>query len=255
MKKSHPISIYHRVNTPAELEKALTMPIDGIETDLRMTRDGVVIVHHDRRVENDSHRFYWIDKLNYRELVEMTGSIFTFEEFLELFTKKAPHHKTSSLLLDLDLKQAGMEKKISVLLKKYAITNILTCSPDIWVLKSIEEEFPHGLIGLTYYPEDRWDLGSNRAFRYFSVLAQYSLKPFLFRLIRRKTKKSDIEVASIHHKLVNTKVVSFLHQYDVKIFCWGTDHEKRLNELVELGVDGIKTKRPEVLKHILEVTS
>jgi glycerophosphoryl diester phosphodiesterase len=251
MTTHHPLSIYHRVNTPTELEKAISMPVDGIETDLRMTRDGVVIIHHDRRVENDSHRFYWIDKLNYKELVEMTGSIFTFEEFLELFTKKVPRSKLPSFLLDLDLKQPGMEKKISGLLTKYSITNVLMCSPDIWVLKSIEEEFPKGLIGLTYYPEDRWDLATNRAFRYFSVLAQYSLKPFLFRLIRRKTKKSDIEVASIHHKLVNTKVVSFLHQYDVKIFTWGTDREKRLQELVELGVDGIKTKSPELLKKIL----
>jgi glycerophosphoryl diester phosphodiesterase len=250
MKKSHPLIIYHRITTQTELEKVLSMPIDGIELDLRMTRDGVVVVHHDRRIQNNSRRYFWIDKLTHKELVENIGNVFTFEEFLEIFTKEASVKKREDLLLDLDLKQPGMEKRVSELLKKYNVSNVLVCSPDVWVLKSIEDVFPDALIGLTYYPLDKWDLANNRAFRYFSVLVQYSLKPFLFRLVRRRTKKTDIEVASLHHKLVNEKVVSFLHQYGIQIFTWGTESEKRLKELVELGVDGIKTKKPNLItKH------
>lgn len=246
-----PHIIYHRLNNRAKLKNIAAQPIQGVETDLRMTRDGTIVIHHDRRVRSNSGRFYWIDKLTYKELLEVLGDVFTFEEFLDGFSTAFSKQKRSSILLDLDLKQSGMEERISLLLNKYAVTNVLACSPDVWVLKSIEEACPNALIGLTYYPQDKWDLASNRAFRYFSVLAQYSLKPFLFRLVRRKTKKSDIEVASINHKLVNRKVVSFLHQYGIKIFTWGTDTEKRLKELVELEVDGIKTKKPELLKKVL----
>lgn len=250
MKK--PLAIYHRLNTRLELEKFAPQSVDGIELDLRMTRDNVIVVHHDRRVQNGNSRYYWIDKLTYKQLVETAGDVFTFEEFLELLIKKLPTSKISSLLIDLDLKQPSMEEHISILLRKFGITNILVCSPDVWVLKTIEEMIPTALIGLTYYPLDKWDLADNRAFRYFSVLVQYSLKPFLFRLVRRRTKKTDIEVASLHHKLVNEKVVSFLHQYGIQVFTWGTESEKRLMELVKLGVDGIKTKKPELLKTLHE---
>lgn len=246
MKK--PLVIYHRLNTRSEFSKLSPSGINGVECDLRMTRDGVVIIQHDRRVQNGNSRYYWVDKLTRSELQEITGDVFEFDEFLELFTTKFSGKK---LLLDLDLKQPRMEKEIGRLLAKYHLTNILICSPDIWVLKSFEDVYPNAQIGLTYYPQDKWDLSNNRAFRYFSVLAQFSLKPFLFRLVRRKTKKEDIEIASINHRLVNEKVVSFLHQYDIKLFTWGTENERRLKELVELGVDGIKTKRPDLLRQIL----
>jgi len=246
-----PRIIYHRLVRLSEIEKVVVMPIDGIELDLRMTRDGTIVIHHDRRVQHGNSRYYWIDRLTFKELLEVTGDTFTFEEFLKAFVEKVSVKRQKELLLDLDIKQPGMEKQINLLLTRYSIRNVLVCSPDVWVLKTIEDAFPEAFIGLTYYPLDKWDLANNRAFRYFSVLVQYSLKPFLFRLVRRRTKKSDIEIASLHHKLVNEKVVSFLHQYDIQVFTWGTDQEKRLNQLVELGVDGIKTKNPDLLSRII----
>jgi glycerophosphoryl diester phosphodiesterase len=246
----NPRIIYHRLSTKSQLDQLPLNLITGIECDLRMTRDGVIVVHHDRRVLNGDSRYYWIDKLTVSELYEVAGEVFTFDELLNAISKKGLFGK-KSFLLDLDLKQSGMEKKISMLLKNHSIPNVLVCSPDIWALKSFEDVYPNVQIGLTYSPLDKWDLGNNRAFRYFSVLVYYSLKPFLFRLIRRKTKKDDIEVASIHHKLVNKQSVSFLHQYAIQVYAWGTDSEKRLKELVELGVDGIKTKKPDLLKKIL----
>jgi glycerophosphoryl diester phosphodiesterase len=249
MKK--PRIIYHRLNTRQQLETTSFESFDGIECDLRMTKDGIVILHHDRRVQNGDSRYYWVDKLTLPELIEIVGNVFTFEELLKGLLKKMTQTQFSELLLDLDLKQSGMEKHIAVLLKKYAVKNVMICSPDIWTLKSFEDIYPDAILGLTYSPEDKWDLWDNRTIRYFSLLFYYSLKPFLFRLIRRKTKTGDIEVASIHHRLINKKVVEFLRQYTIHIDAWGTDNEKRLRELIELGVDGIKTKRPDLLKKIL----
>lgn len=213
--------------------------VDGIELDLRMTRDRVVVVRHSRRVQHGDGRYHWIDRMTFPEVKAILGTtILTFEEALSYISKSKP----KKLILDLDLKQKNMEKHIQKTMKKYPKFSLLACSPDIWTLKHFEEAVPTAMIGLTYQPMDRFDLWDSRTFRYLAILTRYSLKPFLFRLIRRKTAKKDIQVASINHKLVNPKVVQYLHQNNIQIYAWGTTSEKRLRELVKLGVDGIKIK-------------
>jgi glycerophosphoryl diester phosphodiesterase len=41
---------YAPENTVAAFDRALEMPIDGIETDIRSTKDGVLVLLHDAKV-------------------------------------------------------------------------------------------------------------------------------------------------------------------------------------------------------------
>ena len=43
-------------NTAAALRRCLALPIDGIEVDLHLSRDGVAVVHHDYRLSPDATR-------------------------------------------------------------------------------------------------------------------------------------------------------------------------------------------------------
>lgn len=238
-----PAFIYHRCNMPATLRSALKHSFDGVEFDLRKTTDGTIIVHHDRRIKDGDARYHWIDKMKYAEVKGILGNaLMTFEEALEIVVEK-------NLILDLDLKQSGMEKEIARLVKKFGIDErqIIVCSPDIWVLKAIEDKLPLAKIGLTYSPNDKYDLSQSKLFHYLAILMYYSLKPFIFRLIRRKSAKGDIQVASIQHKLVSKKVIQFLHDYDIEIYAWGTDSKKKIQDMKTWGVDGVKVKNEKAL--------
>lgn len=260
-------------------QRALKMGVDGIEMDLRMTADGVVVCHHDRGVWEVGEvggvrekKRYWIDKISWEELKKIK-KVVKFEEVVKNlmvddrrwklnqtsnFQPQDPtstFYHLSSIILDLDLKQEGMEREIVRILKKYKIKKVMVNSTNVWTLKSFEDVYPQAKLALSYHPADPRDLANHKAIRFLALLTYYSLKPLLFRLIRRKTAIGDIQVASLNYRLVSKKVVQFLHQYNIKVFVWGTEEERKLRWLVDLGVDGIKTRKPDLLKQIIMINS
>lgn len=244
---TQPLFILHRGNSLEQLSKIKNEKLNGVEMDLRMTADGAVVVHHDRTFLNGDGRRYWIDRINFADISQNGHEkIITFEEAVKqvVFCRKS-----GELIFDLDLKQLGMEKEIGRVLRMYGIKNIVASSTDLWILKKFEEKFPHAKISLSYYPNERWDLARVDFFRFLALLSYFSLKPFLFRLIRRKTADKEIHIAVLDSRLVNKKVVQFLHDYNIEVFVCGADSKKEIARLLKLNVDAVKTRRPELLKY------
>lgn len=255
MKKHHPLLILHRA-TLDQLTPDVLRRTDGIELDLRMTLDKVVIVRHDRRVKTADGRYCWVDKLTFEELVATEGvEPVKFETVLKVISKQ--------LLFDLDLKQAGMEREIVRLLKKYEAKHVAVSSIDVLVLKAFQDRMPEAQIGLTYeLIKDRWDIWMNRTFKFIMILVHFTLKPFIFRLIRRKTFTGDvylfrwfhprripgdIDFANLYYRLVNEDIMKFLHEVGLKVFVYGAESEDKVERMVALNVDGIKVKDTETL--------
>ncbi len=62
-------------NTRLAFDRALEFPIDGIETDIQLTRDGVPVLWHDRFLGKIGHPVRRIQDFDYHELREMELSI------------------------------------------------------------------------------------------------------------------------------------------------------------------------------------
>ena len=77
-------------NTVASLKKALEFEIDGIEFDLRVTKDGVVIIHHDRTLVDPSGNKLEIANSTFIELQSHKPDLATFEEVLAVISKAVP---------------------------------------------------------------------------------------------------------------------------------------------------------------------
>ena len=54
--------------SPLAFEKALELPIHGIECDVRMSRDGMVVVNHDATLDRTSNRSGKISALDWAEI-------------------------------------------------------------------------------------------------------------------------------------------------------------------------------------------
>jgi glycerophosphoryl diester phosphodiesterase len=70
-------------NTIASFKKALEHNVDGIEFDLHVTKDGVVVVHHDPELTDPDGSRHVIDDTTYEELKQHKQDMPTFEELLE----------------------------------------------------------------------------------------------------------------------------------------------------------------------------
>jgi glycerophosphoryl diester phosphodiesterase len=77
-------------NTIASLKKALEHHADMLEFDLRVTKDGVVVLHHNARlVDPDGHK-HRIADYTYKQLKEHKPDLVTFEEMLRQIDHPVP---------------------------------------------------------------------------------------------------------------------------------------------------------------------
>ncbi|HVX56475.1 MAG TPA: glycerophosphodiester phosphodiesterase, partial [Candidatus Saccharimonadales bacterium] len=77
-------------NTIAALRKGLEHHADMLEFDLRVTKDGVVILHHDAAVSNPSGEKLAIANNNYKKLRQHQPDLATFENVLNEIGRAVP---------------------------------------------------------------------------------------------------------------------------------------------------------------------
>jgi glycerophosphoryl diester phosphodiesterase len=77
-------------NTVAGFKKALQHDVDEIEFDLRVTKDGVVVVHHDRDLIDPDGTRRRIARHAYKELLDHKNDLITFEQALDSLKASVP---------------------------------------------------------------------------------------------------------------------------------------------------------------------
>ncbi len=77
-------------NTIAGLKKALEHNVDEVEFDLRVSKDGVVLLHHDRDLTDPNGKRWRIAKHDYQELLEHKADLATFSQALDTLKSSVP---------------------------------------------------------------------------------------------------------------------------------------------------------------------
>jgi glycerophosphoryl diester phosphodiesterase len=76
-------------NTIASFKKALEHNVDGVEFDLRVTKDNIVIVHHDAELTDPNGEKRAVVEHTYAQLKEHKKDLPTFEEVLDTIGHRA----------------------------------------------------------------------------------------------------------------------------------------------------------------------
>lgn len=122
-RRAGPVIMVHRgaraaapENTLQALAVALDWGADGVEVDLRRTRDGVLVVFHDETLDRLLHGFGAVAELTAGELLALAprvaygrpvgGTPPSFVQVLDLVRQRAA-------LLHLDLKEPGLEEEVA----------------------------------------------------------------------------------------------------------------------------------------------
>jgi glycerophosphoryl diester phosphodiesterase len=231
----------HRANTRSLVQKSSRY--QGLEIDLRMTRDAVVVVQHDRRIKDGNGQNLWVDRMTYEEIKRIKDTpLLKFDDVLPEIIQIAKGK--SYFMLDLDIKQRYMEQAVFAILENHQafslVPEIIVSSPDVWVLQAFDALNEKLKLGLTLSPNDTYDLFDLKVVRYGTVIIEYTFKPLLFRLLRRKACKKGIDYANIHHKLVDEDSAQFLHEQGLKILAYRVEEKQDTDRLQKLGVEGAK---------------
>ncbi len=88
-------------NTMEAFKKAVEIGSDGIETDLHITKDGVIVICHDETIDRTTDGSGFIKDYTYRELTEFNAG---HGEKIPSLDELMDYMKDKNLLLNLELK-------------------------------------------------------------------------------------------------------------------------------------------------------
>lgn len=266
---AHRGASYHAPeNTKAAFLKAYDFAADGIETDLQITKDGEVVIHHNYFVDNTSDGKGAILLKDLRELKnydfgsykaqEFAGErILTLAELLPLLKDmkvinlelKSPMDKTMPFVarvLEI-VQESGLEDKV------------IYSSFDGDLLRQLKEQKPECRVGLLTFPEKMQSimremtavfLTKHKAVNIEEALKELEKTQTLVELIDGLDYKPDYLHPDYHSVLEDANLVKEMHERGIGVNPYTCDTAEEMQKLIEAGCDGIITNRPDIAREV-----
>ena len=228
---------YAPENTLTAIKKAIEMKADGIEIDIQLTKDGKIVVIHDWKVDRTTTGRGFVYELDFGYIRSLDAGqwytkdfigevVPTLEEVLDILP--------NDMMLNIEIKDtarkhSNIEEKMLEVLKKYPekFDNIIVSSfhhDKIKKLQKLEPKLKLALLTDSEFIEIEKYLSTNG-------LNSYSYHPEI--------------------NLISKKDIEILHKNGIKVFVWTVNKEEDLDYLVKLGVDGVITNYPDIMKELL----
>lgn len=217
----------HPENTIAALQAGLDMGVDALEFDVRLTKDNIPILLHDRTLIRTHKLLHLIGHSTFANLQELlqdtTHPIATLDEVLELFG--------SRVLLNLELKDKGSAAH---------------------VLPQIERRIKR---------KEDWDTflfssfktSELRITRQISPYAQIGLLQWLNPLHFTSTyKELRLDAVGFHRLHVNAFTVNLAKELGLFTYAYTVNRAETAMRMEEMGIDGIITDAPKTIMNSLE---
>jgi glycerophosphoryl diester phosphodiesterase len=216
-------------------QKALETGVDAIELDLQLSRDGVVMIFHDEELIRTTGEIGLLNDKTYKELRKMDASagyhgkfgvnrIPTLSEyleitsgleiitFLELKNCIIPYPRIEEKVAD-SIYRFGIQHKVVVFSGNHpSVMRFGEIAPDVRLLFSF----------------DNW-------------LFNYGLY----------CRSHGVKACMPYYRALTADAAAEIKLHGVSIYPWTVDTSSEMRELFTLGVDGILTNRPDLLKEEL----
>jgi len=219
-------------NTWPAFRAAAALGYRYLETDVHATADGVLVAFHDERLDRVADRSGAIGALRWEQVAEArvgsTEPVVLLADLLAAF----PTHR-----FNLDPKaDAAVEPLARLLVELDAVDRVCVGSFSDRRLARLRE-----LLGPTLCTS-AGPRGTSRM-RAASYGAPVRLE---------EVGCMQVPVAVRGVRLVDRRFVRAAHERGIQVHVWTVDDPALMHELLDLGVDGIMTDRPVVLREVLE---
>jgi glycerophosphoryl diester phosphodiesterase len=215
-------------NTMQAFEYAIGLGYRYLETDVQVTADGVLLAFHDNDLQRTCGRPGKISELPWSEvstaLVDGKAPIPRMEELLDAWPE---------VRINIDCKSsAAIDPLVTVVRRTDSLDRVCLAAFSDGRLRRLRKALGTGLC---------------------SSLGPIELGLLRFGLIRHPPGlAAQVPVKQGPLTLVNRSFVERSHRHGLQVHVWTIDDAPEIERLLDLGVDGIMTDRPTVLRHVLE---
>lgn len=242
-KKNERLVIAHRgamaaapENTEAAFDLALEYPIDGFETDIQMTSDGVLVIYHDRTTKKLEKKPRQISKITLEELLNLDCGDWFSEEYsgqkimsLDYFLEK--YLPQTMLMLELKSYPGDLEG-----IRRGKFLELLADSLKKFTPQDIEEKvsilsFDADLLSDFYkmMPRVRYVMNMETDYEYF---------------INPEKTPHFVSALCMDINDMDSRFVNAAKAAGRKTYTYSCNNPNTIAKAVELGLDGIMTDDP-----------
>ena len=250
----NPLTIAHRggaglgpENTLSACQKSCQLGVDMLELDVRLTADDKLVTHHDATIERmsdgsgpvaektfDELRKYDFSR-GFDEESEEMEKITLLEEILVEF---------KGVRLTVEIKDEGsrgreaVDELMNLLSRHDSRENVIVGSFHDEVLDYLSRNYP----GQVAYSASQLEVSK---FVVLNLLRLGGLYGGDISALQIPTSYRGIS-------LVRKALIEAAHRMDIAVHYWTVNSPEKMERLIELGVDGIITDRPDILIELLE---
>jgi glycerophosphoryl diester phosphodiesterase len=227
-------AIEHLENTLPAFEACVKLGYRYLETDVRVTVDGELVVFHDPTLDRVTDRTGRVESLPWREmesaLIGGREPIMRLEDLLGAWP---------DVRFNLDVKAAGVLAPLVRLVRRMKVEDriCLASFSDARVAAA------RRLFG----PDVCTSLGP----RGVAALRLSSYSPRAAGLVRIQAGCAQVPLHLGGRPLVDERFIEAAHARSLQVHVWTVDSEAAATEMLDLGVDGVMTDRPAMLRDLL----
>ncbi len=214
-------SAYEPENTLRAIKRALEHTVDMVEVDVRKTRDGQIVVIHDETLERTTNGRGYVNQTN-------------FDELRKLDAGKGERIPTLQEVIDLVKGRAGLVIELKDPTTTDRVAEIL--SENGFVDETLVTSFIHCAVKRTKE--------LNPQLRTGVIFRSAPIKP------SRLALDADANALFPYHKYVTTRMIDDAHSNHLTVNVWTVDTREEIEHYVRMGVDGIVTNKPDLLKNL-----
>jgi glycerophosphoryl diester phosphodiesterase len=210
-------------NTLAAFDNGLAHGADGLELDVRLSRDGVVVVHHDRTLERTTSLTGPLDQLTADQLAR--GNVPTLDRVLE-------RYRDTLLIVELKVNSAELAEAVVALVRKRdAVERACLGSFGMRALRAARALDP-AIVTSAAREEVRWALYRSQC-RWPVARARYG--------------GYQVPEHAGSTRVVSPRFVADAHRAGLGVQVWTVDSEPDARRLLGWGVDALITDRPDLI--------
>jgi glycerophosphoryl diester phosphodiesterase len=230
-------------NTAEAFQGAIDLGYQYIETDVRITRDGVVVAFHDGTLERTTNGAGPVDRWDLKDLQRLDAAWWFDEE--NGYPLRGTGVKVRALseifamwpdaYFNIDLKGPKLEWPVADVIKRHGMENSTMIGSFVDHRVAKFRRITRGEVAVSAGPS--------------SVLAMVAASR-LGRTSRRPVQAYQLPF-NYGSVPIDRKLIDAVHGAGAQIHTWTVNEAADMHRLLDLGVDGIVSDRPDTLNEVL----
>jgi glycerophosphoryl diester phosphodiesterase len=237
-------------NTLVACDAALRLGADGLEVDVHLSRDGVVVVHHDRTVDRTTNLRGEVNRFTADELARADAGYsfrrdgewpFRGQEIgIPTLASVLARYRDTRIVVEMKVNQAEMARAtVEAVRAADAVDRVCLGSFGWRVLRETRAMAP-AIATSAAREEVRWAL--------YRSWCRWPIRGARYDALQ-------VPETSRRRRVVSPRFVECAHRGGLPVHVWTVDGERDAERLLQWGVDALITDRPDVIVPVVRRNS